>query len=270
MRRLRRWWRQLVGEFRIRARRRAVADEIAAALKLASAPRLTRHGQRGHDSIYHVSNQTGTFGVLRLVNPYRKRTPPGPQLPYVLLKPALRLQREWEAYSSGSSAGLTPRPLWRASDALLCEYLPYRPLQDFLLKDPASAWDLLLRASQALHALHQSGVTHMDASLANMLVDPGLTRIVLIDFEYAPAADLSFAEQKVYDHLRLLESTWKFIRPGDRAASQRWLDCVSAALDEEMRRVSLHRLEPALGRILNHPDIAGPLKRLFNRAQLTP
>lgn len=265
MRRLRRWWRQLVGEFRIRARRRAVADEIAAALKLASAPRLVRHGQRGHDSIYHVADRTSTFGVLRLVNPYRRRTPPGPQLPYVLLTPVQRLEREWEAYESGAEAGLTPQPLWRASDALLCEYLPYRPLQDRLLKDPASAWDILLRASQALHALHQTGVTHMDASLANMLADPTLTRIVLIDFEYAPAADLSFAGQKVYDHLRLLESTWKFIKPGNRAASQRWLDSLSGLLDDEIRSVSLRKLEPALGRILNHPDIAGPLKRLFNQ-----
>jgi hypothetical protein len=260
MRKLKRWLRRIYAEWRIRPRRAALAAEIQSALGLKALPALTPSGARGHDSTYIVKAEGKTLGVLRLNNPYKKRTPPAPDMPFALEEPAARIAREWAAYEKGAASGLTPKPLWRTSDALLCEYLPFATLQSRLERDPAAAWEILKRATQAIHALHQSGLTHMDICLPNMLADDKLEKIFFIDFEYAPAPGVSPATQRVYDQLRLLDSAWKFIPASERAQWPEWLKLVKSGAGNDLAAADLSRLAPALERVMGEPQLAAALK----------
>lgn len=260
MRKLKRLFQRLWGELRLSPRRAEVIRELRAFFKLKANPRLVPSGGRGHDSTYFVFDGRTPLGVLRLANPYKKRSLPSPVMPFRLENTSARITREFAAYGAGAGAGLTPKPLWRTQDALLCEYLPLRPLQDMIGAAPEKSWDILCAATTALRRLHGAGLTHMDASLANILGDAQLGRIAFVDFEYAPAEGLSPAAQRVYDHLRLLESAWKFIPPALQKDPARWLACLGACLDDEMRHVDLIPLAPALERILQVPELAAALR----------
>jgi hypothetical protein len=258
MRKIRRWWRRFWGGLRIRKRRNEVAEALRLHFNLPSLPLLAARGSRGNDSTYLVSHSKTILGMLRLVNPHSSRGGPSTPMPYQLELGAARIDREWKAYLKGYAAGLTPKPLWRTDDALLCEYLPCRPLQEDF-----SGWETICGAARALQALHQTGLTHMDASCANILNDKAGGRLVFIDFEYTPTPETSPAAQRVYDHLALLESSWKFIpeeKHGDYAA---WLDYFKSCLDDDMRRVNLAPLKPALTRVLNAPVLGAKIRQSF-------
>ena len=87
--------------------------------------------------------------------------------------PSMRIKHEFEVYSRGFASGLTPEPLWKAPDALFCRYLPYRPLMSWV-KSGSNLWPLLREGSAALDRLHrEAGVSHMDASLGNVIAPGG-------------------------------------------------------------------------------------------------
>lgn len=263
MRKLLRYLKKIWGGWRIRKRRDEIALLLQDHFSLSLPPQMTPVGGRGHDSIYVVADGAETFGILRLINPYLKRTPPAQDMPFILPDARHRIEREWYTYQVGAARGLTPRSLWRTEDALLCEYLPYRSLHSCLLEQPENVWNILSVAATAITRLHAAGITHMDISLTNMLGDKTLSKIYFIDFEYVPAAGVSLPAQKVYDHLRLLESTLKFIPHNIADNYQAWLQIFTTACDEEMKNVSLAQLEPALGRILRS-SVSADIRRLIN------
>jgi hypothetical protein len=256
MRAVKRAVRRLWGEYAIAPRKRAVAEDIRRALGLAQAPALTPSGSRGHDGIYLVSDAGKTFGVLRLLNPALQRKAKSSAMPFVSLPPEERIAHERAAYARGHAAGLTPEPLWSAQDALLCAYLPVKPLHARLLARPEEAWDLVLAASRALRGLHALGIVHADASLANTLADDALLRLAFVDFEYAPAAHITPAGARLYDYLRMLESTWKFIPADRRGDCAAWLEFMKDAVTPDMTQVDLDALLPALERISAQPFFA--------------
>ena len=226
---------------------------------------LKRAGSRGRDSIFLVIDKRIVIGAMRLCNPYLKRKPLAPDMPFVTLSDQLRLQREWECYERGAQDNLTPSPLWRDRDALMCEFLPGRRLSTLLTGDPERFWPLLCLASKTLAALHNLGITHMDASLANMILDENKSFCRLIDFEYGPAANLDADQQKAYDHLRLLESSIKFMRPGDELQSACWFNELDRLLSNEVRQADIHPLVPAIGRLLKSPRLCDGLGTIFHR-----
>ncbi len=263
MRAAKRWIRAQFWEWRMRDRRNEVAAELAKALGLPAAPRLVERGNLGHDSNYNVFSGGEQIGVLRLVNPHKKRPAPAAGMPFEIAGPSMRIKHEFEVYGRGASSGLTPTPLWKAPDALFCRFLPYRPLMSWV-KEAASIWPLLIEGSAALHRLHQeTGLSHMDASLGNVLANDDRSAHALVDFEYLPADGVSFAEQKIYDHLRLVHSSWKFIRPEERQAFGDWLAQFESYLDDDMRAASLARIAPALENLLNDEAWRAALTRLF-------
>jgi hypothetical protein len=264
MRKLKRWISGSYAEWRIKSRREAAARDIQEYLELSTLPSLTRSGSRGHDSNYIVSHDGWPLGVLRLVNPYKKRKPPAANMPFILHDPAARIAREAEIYRQGAEESLTPQALWQADDALLCAYLPLRPLQERFMAEPENAWVILAQAAARLAELHKCGITHMDASLANVLADAGMEQVVFVDFEYAPAAGISAPAQRLYDHLRLVESTWKFIPPEVRVDHTPWFNVFAIALDDEMKAVDIAALAPALGRILGDEAFATRLSRVLS------
>jgi hypothetical protein len=249
----------------MRDRRNEVAAELAKALDLPGPPRLVERGNLGHDSNYNVFSGGEQIGVLRLVNPHKKRPAPAAGMPFEIAGPSMRIKHEFEVYGRGAASGLTPTPLWKAPDALFCRYLPYRPLMSWV-KEAASIWPLLIEGSATLHRLHaETGLSHMDASLGNVLADENRTRHALVDFEYLPAEGVSFVEQKVYDHLRLVHSSWKFIRPHERAPSEAWLAQLDGYLYPTMREVDFNRIGPALENLLNDAAWRQALAGLFPR-----
>lgn len=265
MRAAKRWIRAQFWEWRMRHRRNAVAGEVAAALQLPSPLRLVERGNLGHDSNYNVFSGAEQIGVLRLVNPHKRRPLPPSEMPFVIAGPSMRILHEFEVYGRGAASGLTPTPVWKADDALFCRYLPYQPLMS-RVKDAPSIWPLLLEGSATLDRLHrETGLSHMDASLGNVLANADRTAHALVDFEYLPAEGVTFAEQKVYDHLRLVHSSWKFIRPNERAPSQAWLAQLDSYLDPAMRDITFDRIGPALENLLNDPAWRQALAGLFPR-----
>lgn len=263
MRAAKRWIRAQFWEWRMRDRRNEVAAELAKALGLPGPPRLVERGNLGHDSNYNVFSGGEQIGVLRLVNPHKKRPAPAAGMPFEIAGPSMRIKHEFEVYGRGAASGLTPTPLWKAPDALFCRYLPYRPLMAWVKESP-SIWPLLIEGSAALHRLHvETDLSHMDASLGNVLANDDRSAHALVDFEYLPAEGVSFAEQKIYDHLRLVHSSWKFIRPEERQAFGDWLAQFEGYLDDDMRAASLARIAPALENLLNDEAWRAVLTRLF-------
>jgi hypothetical protein len=261
-----RWVRAQFWEWRMRDRRHEVAAELQRELGVATPLKLVERGNLGHDSNYNVFDGGTQIGVLRLVNPHKRRPLPPAEMPFRIAGPSMRIKHEFEVYGLGAASGLTPTPLWKAPDALFCRYLPYRPLMTWV-KGADTIWPLLIEGSAALDRLHrETGLSHMDASLGNVIASDDRSRHALVDFEYLPAEGVSFAEQRLYDHLRLVHSSWKFIKPDQRRDFGPWLDQLAGYADAGMRKASFLRIAPALENVLNDDAWRAALRELFAKA----
>jgi hypothetical protein len=264
MRKLKRWLRSRYADFRVRGRAEAIAAELQGVF--AADIRLVTVGSAGRDSIYRIDGAGGErLAMMRLANPHKRRSPLPSDSPFVWLEDGERFEREWQAYTVGAPAGLTPRPLWRTEDALVCEYLPWRPLHDRFREDPSRFWDYLCHATRCIARLHRLGLVHMDASLANILADDGLTAGACIDFEYAPAGFLSAPQQRAYDYLRLLESCIKFCDQQVRRGHAPWIDLLGEVVDPETAAADIAPLLPAIGRTAADAGLRGALRSVFVR-----
>ncbi|MFN7114276.1 MAG: hypothetical protein ACK4PK_07935 [Alphaproteobacteria bacterium] len=269
MRALKRIYARIRGEVKIAPRRRAVARALQTHFGLPTVPDLVLSGSRGHDSIYKVTAEGQTIGMLRLVNPYRRRKTAVSNMPFISVPETERAAREAAAYQAGSAAGLTPQPVWQDKDALCCAYLPLSPLHNSLLVERGLAWQLVMAASAALKRLHALGVVHADASLANTLADEKMTQIVFVDFEYVPAPHISASAARLYDYLRLLESTWKFMPEDLKTEYADWIAFmaeVSAA--EGFSEGDLAPLLPALPQLSSQADLYAALRRVLSGASV--
>lgn len=261
MRRIKRFVAHMQAEWAIRHRRAEIAKELQRHFNLVELPTLISGGSKGHDSAYQVKAGGQVIGMLRLLNNFKNRPIPVGNMPFVLENGPARIEREFQAYSMATP--LTPKPLWRTEDALLCTYVPHRSLHTQMKRKPERVWEYIRAGAKALNELHQKDLTHMDASLANMLSD-GQLHVTLIDFEYSPAPNINFATQRVYDHLRLVESTWKFIPGSLRDEFAPWIAEVMGYIGDEVQHVNLQQLEPALGRILAYQPLGPQIRRLFS------
>ena len=230
--------------------------------------RFQRSGNRGQDSIYIVLCDDIPRAVLRLVNPYRRAKDMDMDMPYIPLPAIERLSREWQAYQTGMEKDLTPCPLWRCDDAILCKYLPYGSLHDELLLHPDAFWRLILLASQRLNELHSSGITHMDASLANILTDNSLNHMVFVDFEFGANEKLNIGQQRAYDYLRLLESSIKFMPANKNNEHNAWLELLLALTDQETKQAEIQPLLPALTRLKKDSCLWLAVQQIFPAAKL--
>lgn len=259
MRVLSRFFRREYANLRIGVRKRKLIEQLSTHFDRPVS--LHRAGARGRDSVFIVKDMREVVGALRLCNPYLRRKPLSPDLPFATLSDGERLSREWHCYAKAGPAGITPSPLWRDEDALMCEFVAGPRLSDQLSQDPSSIWELLARASHALGALHALGITHMDASLANTIDASDGCR--LIDFEYGPRSGITLEQQMAYDHLRLLESSLKFMPAGRQAGVDIWLDVLDAELPKPARNVEVAPLVPAIGRVLARRDLNLRLAAIF-------
>jgi len=261
MRSLKRRFRLNYAEYRIRDRLNEIGAELSALA--GNKVYFERSGSRGQDSIYIVHSKRQKTGVLRLYNPWRKKKTIEPSMPYILLPPASRLLREWNAYQLGYPHGLTPKPVWHSHDATLCDYIPLHTMHSRLLANPEEFWRLVIQASLRLSQLHKLGLIHMDASLANILAEEKLINMIFIDFEFAPAEHLSVDQQRAYDYLRLLESSLKFIPPGSNKNNEDWVTLLNKTIAGFTNNVDIRPLLPALPRLIADPYIWPAVQALF-------
>ncbi|MCP5149864.1 MAG: hypothetical protein H6982_03855 [Chromatiales bacterium] len=258
MRAIKRLVHEVRADWLIRPRRAEVTRELER--HLGGRIRLRPRGARGRDTIYRVDRAGVPLGVLRLANPHRRRAQLERSMPFRWIEDdRQRIAREHDAFAAGAPSGLTPRPLWQCGDALLVEHVRLPRGIDLLRASPGRFWPLNIAVTTALARLHRLGFTHMDASLANALVAEDLSRVVLIDFEYGPAPDLSSAEQRLYDHLRLLESGMKFMPETVRGEIDGWVATLGSTLDSAALAADVARLRPALGRLLGPRGFAPEL-----------
>ena len=266
MRAIKRWLRYQYAEHRISERRNIIRNQLVEVL--GGKIRFQLGGNRGQDSIYIIHCDDVPKAMLRLVNPYRKDKETDVDMPYIPLPAVERLSREWQAYQTGMDKGLTPHPLWRCDDAILCEYLPYGSLHDELLLHPDAFWRLILLASQRLNDLHSSGVTHMDASLANILTDNSFGHLVFVDFEFGPNKGLYIWQQRAYDYLRLLESSIKFMPASESIGHEAWLELLLTLIDQETKQADIQPLLPALTRLKKNSCLWLAVQQIFPAAKL--
>jgi len=262
VRALRLWARQRVAELRI-ARRRGEVTRLLEA-HLGRPCRLRPAGAGGQDSVYTVHDERGAFASLRLVNPYLRRGRLAADMPFQSPAGPERIEREWSCYSQGAAHGLTPRPLWRAADALVCTLVPGERLADRVHAQPERFWDSLSAATAAIARLHEQGLTHMDASLANLIATPA-GELVFVDFEYTPARGLTVQQQRVLDHLRLLETSLPLLPTGAAQKWPVWLERLDRSTDASARACDLAPLEPALRAVLAHEQLGPALRERFAR-----
>jgi len=264
VRKIKRWWRSRQAEAALKDRREAVKAMVEGVL--GGPVRLKERGNLGHDSNYDVFQGDRQTAVLRLVNPFKQRPTPPPGMPFQIEEPARRLDHEYVALARAASIGLAPEPIWRAEDAILCRYLPYRTLTSVAKAEPDRVWTCLSDASAALDRLHREvGMAHMDASLSNVLADRAGKAFALVDFEYTPAPGVSFPEQKIYDHLRLLQATGKFIPDRLKGEHAAWFAQFGGYIDDEMRAAPLDRILPALNHVLGVPAYREAARRVLPR-----
>jgi len=226
--------------------------------RIFGGPVTWRHvGGRGRDVVCRVLRAGKTVGMLRVAHPDTPfSTPPSAGLPFVSLSADEKIEREWQAYAAGFPLGLAPEPLWRDAHALLCAYEDATSLKQALDEGRALPLALAAEALPSLARLHAAGIAHMDMSLANILCDRAAARFLFVDFEYGPAAGLSFEQQCLYDYLRLLESVWKFLSPSERAsASEAWGSVFLATAPEAVRSADPAPLWPALTRLSAAPEL---------------
>lgn len=246
---------------------RAAQPQLAACLpeveRVFGGPVTWRQtGGCGRDVVCLVMREELPVGVLRVT--VSSNLPAGlakrRELPFVPLDPEEKIAREWQAYATGFPFGLTPQPLWRSDHALLCAYVDGEPFKREADAGRAAYLALATEALPHIARLHQSGLTHMDMSLSNILRErSGNCRFV--DFEYGPAEGLTPEQQRLYDYLRLLESIWKYIAAEERkTVPATWGEAFRAYAPEAVLSADMDPLRPALERILAAPE----LKAFFN------
>lgn len=216
-------------------------------------------GGRGKDVIFLIKKQHSFVGVLRIS--HQKQTKIScciNKMPYEYLSAEDKINRERIAYEKGHILGLTPKPLWWSSKALLCEYIKGYPLMKWV--HTKIFLQHLSKALPFIKKMHAINITHMDMSPANILVKED-EQYVFVDFEYGANLVLSFEQQCLYDYLRLLESSWKFLSLKDKKEvfnvfGKKFLEIVP----DDVKRADIRPLKPALMRILE----AEELKEFFN------
>ncbi|MDX9869012.1 MAG: hypothetical protein RBT78_13940 [Kiritimatiellia bacterium] len=257
---LKRWW--------LRSRAfRAAQPELEACRatmeRLFGGPVTWRRtGGCGRDVVCLVSCGGKPVGVLRRVMPVVAHASGGPRKgkPVAPLGPEEKIEREWQAYAVGAPHGLTPVPLWRAERTLICAYVDGAPLKKEAERS-GTYLDVAAAVLPRIAHLHRLGVTHLDMSLANILAEE-TGRRVFVDFEYGPAAGLTFDQQCLYDYLRLLESVWKFLDLPQRGRAGRvWDAALRAHAPDRVRAAAVAPLRPALTRILAAPELEDFWKR---------
>jgi len=195
--------RQWKARFGIRKRVREITAELKRQFPLKALIPSSHSG--GFDSIYFLEDHGGQrFGVLRLNNPHQKRKVVHTDLPRRSPSPRERIDREWRAYAVLGPLGITPQPLWRSDDAVVCSYSAFPNLRRLMEDGFPELRPALAAVLQSIGKMHDQGVVHLDLSPGNVLVCQTTLAPLLIDFEYVSLDGRSFEDDARYDWQQMI------------------------------------------------------------------
>jgi hypothetical protein len=166
-----RWLRQFICRVGIQSRLRRLRGELLIPFPDLERIQPSEH-DGGYDSIFYLERGADRIGVLRLNNPYKRRAPVWPGKPRSVLSPRARLDREWEAYEKLAPVGLSPQNLWRTTDAMVCSFQTAPRLRVVLELRLVPLAEAFAATLEAVHRMHEQGVTHLDLTAGNILLDP--------------------------------------------------------------------------------------------------
>ncbi len=256
MRRLDAW----IDSQRLSSLRFRVAEQLSFVLG-RPVELLPTTGGGGQDRIFVARTLTGPhrgLAAVRIPCVWKSRPQAEPFLPRETLSPLQRIARESAAYERLSIHGLAPRLIARSTQFLANDFLPWDRVSEVLRQDDEALWRVLPEVLRAVHAMHSLGVSHMDLNCGNILISPECSRVVFIDFEYAPSNHLSPVDRFRFDYLRLAHNLLK-PRRGRRPAFENPLRFVQMFAEyAPVCAAGIPGTLPvgAYSRLLDHPEIA--------------
>lgn len=218
-------------------------------------------GAKGHDLIYLVKDKYNTTNIaVARFSSQEVRKEDYSNLPFVRGNSKETILREYEIYKKLFLQKLSPQPLWmNDSNTILCNsFINGTPIFEHIKQDTRFFWHYISKVMPYIQKMHTLNVTHMDMSFNNILIDEN-DHIYFIDFEYAPNPNMNFSEQCLYDYLRLVESSMKFlphdILVGDESVV--WMNKIKEVFSNNLNinEDTLNKLKPAIGRIYKNEDI---------------
>ncbi|MDG1892963.1 MAG: hypothetical protein P8L18_16795 [Verrucomicrobiota bacterium] len=259
------WVRKYFERHRLKPRRQSLEKELGKhfggdiRLKVASA-------KGGYDEIFLALRDASPFAMVRLNNPDKRSTDPvGPNDPGIPLGARDRLDREWKAYDTLSALGFAPKPLWRCSDAIVCEWLNWNRASLYITENRNDVLPTYALMLPIIGSMHSKDIAHLDLNLGNFLLSPTLTKAVVIDFEFGPSEGVSLSQQLAFDYLKLLNDGLRPRRGGKQllAVLPAWIELLESHVDDRARSANLDFAPHVLKRIYDYPDVVQGLRDLF-------
>ena len=157
---------------------------------------------------------------------------------------------------------MTPKLLYSCKECTVCEYIDGKSAYDLIKKDPRSGWKLLNEIFPIYQELHSQDVAHLDATLKNIFFDKKDNQFKLVDFEYYPNSTISIKQQKLYDYLKLLEYTLRFIPKEEQTNYSDFLPILDTIF-KEYKNEDISSMQLTLKNIKNFP-IYDVIKSRYN------
>ena len=259
-------WFHRRSEFAKQSTRRIELEEDFSKFRGTRVSFVPADAKGGYDQIYYALEGREKFAVVRINNPHKRENDPiGALDPGIPLGPADRLEREWEAYTKLFPAGLSPQPIWKTTDAIICSWIPWKRASEVLVKRRDLTWSVIDRSINAIRRMHDSGVIHLDLNTGNLLIEENGPGISIIDFEFGPVDWVSLEQQMAFDYLRIIDDFVKPRRGGKVMLAN--LEKLSVILDNavpfEIRNASMGFSLSKLKRIAAHEELRKALAAVF-------
>lgn len=270
------WWKR----HQMRDQIATVSVQLASALGNSIRLQVVPHSGGGADAIFLVHRaidfdrrrRCDPVAVVRVASTDGDFVPDEPELPRIALLTKQRIEREAAAYQMLAPLGRSPELLIRGDDFLANTWLPGTRASAILRRSEEAIWDLLPLVLTAIRAMHAQDVVHMDLNCGNLLVSPDQTAVAFIDFEYAPASQLSPHSQRAFDYLRFAHNLLKPRRGLNAILKQpdRFVRCFADAVDrcdcqpDELPSACMNRLDrhnvirEGFEHLFGFPASAGP------------
>lgn len=249
----------------LRPRISEVASEMSQSLghKVELVPARSKGG---FDKIFHAKQGGRAFAVVRMNDPNKHaEEQPNQQGPRVALSAEARLNREWEAYTTLSPIGLSPKPLWRNPYAIACTLSPFKRVSRVLVRQRNLCPPISQSVFKTVAKMHATGVYHLDLNLGNLLIDAQQQEVMVIDFEYDALPWLATEQAMAFDYLKLIEDLLRPRRGGKYflANLPTLTQTLDACIPSAVRQAELGFCRAYLTRIYREKSILSILNQLF-------
>lgn len=259
-------WLRRRSEFAMQSARRIELEAEFTQFHSSPVSFVPADAKGGYDQIYYALEGRRRLAVVRINSPHKsEKDPIGPLDPGIPLGPAERLEREWRAYEKLFPVGLSPQPMWRTSDCIVCSWLPWRRASEVLAKRRNLTWSVIERSLAAIRRMHDAGVIHLDLNTGNLLIEEDGPSIAIIDFEFGPVNWVSHQQQMAFDYLRLIDDFVKPRRGGKvmLADVKRLALLLEGRVSPEIRNAEMGFSFAKLKRLAEQPALCDAISTVF-------